>query len=64
VTQSKKQHQLAITLLEELGLSNIRLERRADGTYCYHARTVPLIDGNGSPGVSRRGLVRQNQVSS
>jgi hypothetical protein len=59
VTKSKKQHQLAVALLKELGLSNIRRERRSDGAYRYHAWSVPLVDGNGSPGVSRQGLVRQ-----
>jgi len=59
VSPSKKQHKLAITLLDVLGLQNIRLERRADGSYRYHAWSVRLVDGNGSPAVSRRGLVRQ-----
>jgi hypothetical protein len=54
--QIQKQHQLAITLLDILGLTNIRLERKPDGTYRYHAWSVPLVAGNGSPRISRRGL--------
>jgi hypothetical protein len=32
VNQGQKQHQLAVTLLDTLGLQNIRLERKPDGT--------------------------------
>jgi hypothetical protein len=58
VNQAKKQHQLAVSLLKELGLDYIRLNRGRDGHYRYHAWTVPLIDGNGSPRFSKRGRVR------
>ena len=54
VNQSKKQHQLAVSLLKKLGLDYVRLEPRANGHYRYHAWTVPLVDGNGSPRISRR----------
>jgi hypothetical protein len=61
MSASKKQHRLAVRLLNRLGLQNIRLEPKSDGTYRYHAWNVPLVDGNGSPGVSRQGLVRQHK---
>jgi hypothetical protein len=58
VNQSKKQHQLAVNLLKELGLEYIRLEPQWDGHYHYYAWSVPLISGNGSPGISKRGKIR------
>jgi hypothetical protein len=57
----QKQHKLAVALLHKLGLQNICLERRKDGTYRYYAWNVPMLDGNGSPGISRQGLVRQQK---
>jgi len=54
----KKQHLLAIELLKELGLTHVRLERKKDGSYGYVAWNTPLIDGNGSPRVVKRGKVR------
>jgi hypothetical protein len=58
VNQSKEQHQLAITLLDRLGLQYIRLKPRKGGSFEYVAWSAPLVDGNGSPRVSRRGVVR------
>jgi len=58
VSQAKKQHQLAVSLLKELGLDYVRLERERNGRYRYHGWTVPLVDSNGSPRISRRGVVR------
>jgi hypothetical protein len=55
----KRQHQLGVNLLKKLDLTHIRLERQKDGSFRYHGWTVSPVDGNGSPGVSRRGLVRQ-----
>jgi hypothetical protein len=63
VNQAKKQHNLGISLLKELGLDYVRLERKRDGLYRYHAWSVPLVDDNGSPRISRRGLVQQHQIS-
>ena len=56
--QSKKQHRLAVDLLEELGLDYVRLEPQWDGHYRYYAWSVPLTNGNGSPGISKKGKTR------
>jgi hypothetical protein len=61
VNQAKKQHKLAIRLLQKLGLDNIRLERQRDGRYRYHAWNVPLADGNGSPRIIRQGVITRCQ---
>jgi hypothetical protein len=53
VNQSKKQHQLAVNLLKELGLDYLRLEPQRGNHYRYHAWNVPLISGNGYPGRMR-----------
>ena len=63
MNQAKKQHKLAIRLLKELGLNNIRLEPQAHGRYRYHAWSVPVVDGYGSPRISRRGLVQNQRAS-
>jgi hypothetical protein len=52
-----KSHKAAVRLLKRLGLSTIRLERE-DGHYRYVAWSVPLVDGNGSPKISKRGKVQ------
>jgi hypothetical protein len=57
VNQSRKQHHIAIRLLKELGLDNIRLELGHDGRYHYHAWSAPLTHTNGSPLVLRQGVV-------
>jgi hypothetical protein len=62
VNQSKKQHELAISLLKELGLDYIRLERQINGHYHYHAWTSPLKETNGHAKHSRRGTVRLKTV--
>ena len=56
--QSKRQHQLAIHLLKELGLDYVRLERQPDGQYRYQAWSVPWVPNNGSPGKTKRGKIR------
>jgi hypothetical protein len=60
-SRAKRQHKLAVALLHKLGLQNICLERRTDGTYLYYAWNVPLTDGNGRPRLSRQGVVAQRQ---
>jgi len=50
-------HKAAVRLLKRLGLSTIRLERE-NGSYKYVAWHTPLVDGNGSPKISKRGKVR------
>jgi hypothetical protein len=62
VNQSKKRHQLAISLLKELGLDHIRLESRKDGSFGYVAWTTPLADTNGHTKRSRCGTVRLEQA--
>jgi hypothetical protein len=62
MNKSKKQHQLAVSLLKELGLDYVRLEPQRNGRYRYHAWNVPLVDGNGSPRISRRGMIRRHQL--
>jgi hypothetical protein len=62
VNQAKKQHQLAVSLLKTLGLDYVRLEPGRNGHYRYHAWNAPLVDGNGSPRVSRQGAIRRHQT--
>jgi hypothetical protein len=57
--QSKKQHKLGVSLLKELGLDYVRLERQGVGYYRYHAWKVPLMEDNGSTRISRRGMIRE-----
>ena len=57
MNQSKEQHNLGVSLLKELGLDYVRLEPQANGRYRYHAWSVPLVDGNGSPRIRRRGVI-------
>jgi len=59
VNRSKKQHNLAVNLLKELGLDYVRLERQANGRYKYLAWSVPLVDHNGSPRTCRRGVIQK-----
>lgn len=54
---NRAQHELAVHLLKNLGLDHIRLIPTKDGHYRYVAWTTPLVDGNGSPKVRRRGTV-------
>jgi hypothetical protein len=55
MTRFKKQHQLAVSLSKELEVDYLRLELQRDSHYQYHGWTLPLISGNGSPGISKRG---------
>jgi hypothetical protein len=57
VNSIEKQHQLAVDLLQRLGLDNIKLERRHDH-YAYRAWNVPIIAHNGSSPTVRRGKIR------
>jgi hypothetical protein len=63
LNQSKKQHKLAVSLLKELRLDYVRLEPQGNGRYQYLAWNTPVVDGNGGPRISRRGVVRQQQAS-
>jgi hypothetical protein len=58
VSQAKRQHRIAVAVLKQLGLDNIRLERTAEGTFKFFAWTVPLRNGNGSLRKAQRGQVR------
>jgi hypothetical protein len=58
VSQIQKQHLLGIDLLEKLGVSNIRLERKPDGTYRYYAWSVSPIHHNGSPPIIKKGKIK------
>jgi hypothetical protein len=62
VSQAKKQHKLAISLLKELGMDYIQLKRQGNGHYHYYGWTTPLVDGNGTPKISRCGTVRLKPV--
>ena len=55
-----KSHKAAVRLLKRLGLSTIRLERREDGSYKYVGWHTPLVDGNGSPRITKCGEVQMN----
>jgi hypothetical protein len=54
-----EQHQLALSILKELGLDYIRLEPDRSGQYRYYGWAVPpLVDTNGHAKRPRRGVVR------
>jgi hypothetical protein len=57
LNQIRKQHAVAIELLQRLGLDNITLERR-NGHYSYRAWNTPIIEHNGSAKTVKRGRVR------
>jgi hypothetical protein len=57
VKEPKKQHNLGVTLLKELGLDYVRLEPQHNGQFRYLAWNVPLLDGNGSPLILRQGVI-------
>ena len=61
MNQSKKQHNLGVSLLRKLRLDYIRLEPQGDGRYRYLAWNVPLVDGNGSPPILRQGVIARCQ---
>jgi hypothetical protein len=64
VSQTKKQHAIAIDILAKLGLDNIKLEHQRDGLYSYHAWSTPPIPAhNGSPPTVRRGKIRVRGVT-
>jgi hypothetical protein len=56
-----RQHRLAINLLKKFGLDYVRLEPERAGHYRYHAWTVPRIESNGSPPISKRGRVQKEK---
>jgi hypothetical protein len=58
VNPIEKQHQLGIDLLEQLGVSNIRLEQKPDGSYRYFAWNASPIHRNGSPPIVKRGKIK------
>jgi hypothetical protein len=58
VSQLRKRHTLAIDLLQQLGLDNIKLEAKEDGRYRYYAWSPILVAGNGAPR-SHRGVVQK-----
>jgi hypothetical protein len=62
VNQSKKQHNLGISLLKELGLDYVRLEPQGSGRFRYLAWSVPLVDNNGRLPIARQGVVRRQQI--
>ena len=62
MSQIRKQHAVTVDILEKSGLQNVRLERKPDGTYRYYAWSVPLVDGNGSPRITRQGKIPQRQL--
>jgi hypothetical protein len=49
VNEFRKQHEIAVSLLTELGLQYLRLERLPDGSFRYFGWTIPPVGGNGSP---------------
>ena len=55
---TKKEHLLAIKLLEKLGLRYLLLEPDANGSYRYHAWNTPLVADNGSPLISKHGRTK------
>jgi hypothetical protein len=57
VSITKKQHQIGVDLLRELGLDYIPLEPQRGGHYRYRAWNTPLIEHNGSPKTIKRGRV-------
>ena len=57
MSQSKKQHKLAISLLKELGLTHVRLEKLKDGFYHYVAWNTPTPANNAHPPTVKRGKV-------
>ena len=59
MNQTKEQHHLGVLLLKELGLDYVHLEPQRKGHYRYLAWNVIVVDGNGSPRVSRRGVIRR-----
>jgi hypothetical protein len=54
---SLEQHLLAVELLEKLGVDNIKLEPDHTGKYRYHGWSIPLVSGNGSPPILKRGRI-------
>jgi hypothetical protein len=58
MSETKKQHQLGIDLLKELGLDYLRLEPQRGGYYRYRAWNTPLRENNGSPKTVKRGKAR------
>jgi hypothetical protein len=56
MNQSKKWHQIAVKLLDKLGVEYLRLEQTAGG-FRYAAWSTPIVANNGGSKV-RRGTVR------
>ena len=59
MARTKQQHTLGVELLEELGLTYVRLEPGSAGHYRYVAWNTLFIDGNGSPRIVKRGKVKR-----
>jgi hypothetical protein len=57
MSRSKQQHEMAIVLLEALGLDTIRLEPSPDGGYRYAAWKEPRAEGSGAGRLVKRGRV-------
>jgi hypothetical protein len=54
-----QQHRLGVQLLQELGLTYVRLEPGNAARYRYVAWNTPLIDTNGSPRIIKRGWLER-----
>jgi hypothetical protein len=59
VNQIRKQHAVAVDLLEKLGLDHVELERQRGGHYIYRAWNTPsAVAHNGSAQIVKRGKVK------
>jgi hypothetical protein len=58
VNPIRKQHAVAVDLLEKLGLDNIKLEHQRGGHYSYRAWNAPIVEHNGSTKIVKRGKIR------
>jgi hypothetical protein len=58
VSEIQKRHDVAVDLLQRLGLDNIKLKAEGDDHYAYFAWTKPQIASNGQVKTSKRGKIR------
>jgi hypothetical protein len=58
VSEIRKQHAIAVDLLQKLGLDMIKLEPDGTGHYIYYAWNRSLVAHNGSAKTVKRGRVR------